>query len=293
MQTNPSQDKYKKISQILLTILILNWAVALIKIFYGLATRFSSMTADGFHSLSDGASNIIGLIGIFFASQPKDKNHPYGHKKFETFFSLGISVSLGVVCFNLAKEGIQRFSKGEVPQVDFLSFVVMILTLGVNFWVMNYEFKKGKILKSDILVSDSLHTKADILTSISVIFALALTKMGFPIVDPIITIVISVFIGYSAFGIAKESCNVLCDSAVISDENKISEVVLSVKGVKSCHKIRTRGRSDDIHIDLHIQVNPSMHIEQAHQISNQIEEELKKKIDGVTDVVIHIEPLNQ
>jgi len=285
------QKHYQKIRKILLVILALNWFVALAKIIYGISSRCSSMTADGFHSLSDGTSNLIGLLGIHFACQPVDKDHPYGHKKYETLFSLVISAMLFIVAFNLIKQGWGRLINPVLPQVDISSFLIMAITLAVNIWVMRYEYKKGKELKSDILVSDSLHTRADIFTSFSVIASLIAIKLGLPIIDPLITILISLFIGLAAFEIAKQSSDVLCDTAVFLDDQKIRDIVLNTKGVRACHKIRSRGRIDDIYIDLHVQVNPNMHIDNAHQISDQIEEAIKSAIPGITDVVVHMEPL--
>ncbi|MBU1726769.1 MAG: cation diffusion facilitator family transporter [Candidatus Omnitrophica bacterium] len=281
---------YGKIRNVLIFVLILNWTVALAKIFYGLLTHCQSMAADGFHSLSDGASNIAGLIGIHLASQPVDQDHPYGHKKYETFFSLVIAALLFVVAFNLVEKGITRIFYPVKPQIDFTSFVIMIITLLVNLWVMNYEHRKGKTLKSDILISDSMHTKADIFTSLSVIVTLVVIKMGYPILDPIATIFISLFIFHAGYNILKESSAVLCDTAAIQDNKKIEGIVLDVKGVKTCHKIRTRGRPDDIYIDLHVQVNPDMHVDNAHKICYAIEEALKKNIPEITDVVVHVEP---
>lgn len=284
------QAHYRKIRFILIFILVLNWAVAAAKIIYGILSRCSSMTADGFHSLSDGASNIIGLIGIHFACQPTDKDHPYGHKKYETLFSLVIAALLFVVAYNLIREGIERLRHPVAPIVDIRNFVVMFLTLAVNIWVMRYERRRGRQLHSDILVSDSLHTKADIFTSLSVIVTLVMIKMGYPLLDPIVTMLIAVFIIHAGWQIIKESSAVLCDTAAILDDKKIMDVVLSVNGVKACHKIRSRGRPDDIYIDLHVQVHPDMHIDNAHKVSYAIEEALKKNIPEITDVVVHMEP---
>jgi len=293
MKTN-LKEHYRLIKRVLIWVLVLNWAVAGAKIVYGLLTRCSSMTADGFHSLSDGASNIAGLIGIALACRPSDRDHPYGHRKYETFFSLCIAGMLGIVCFQLIEEGIKRFRHPVTPQIDALSFVVMLATLTINILVMRYEYKKGKALQSDILISDSLHTKADILTSFSVIIALVMIKLGFPILlDPVVTIIIALFIAHAAFEIVKQSSKVLCDSAVIIDVKRITDIVLNVEGVKTCHKIRTRGRPDDIYVDLHVQVNPGMHVDKAHQISYKIEEAIKKNIPEVTDVVVHIEPADK
>jgi len=177
-----------------------------------------------------------------------------------------------------------------MPLIDIKSFVIMIVTLITNTYVMYYERKKGIALKSDILISDAMHTRADILTSLSVIAALIFIKLGFPILDPIVTIMIALFIAYAGFKILKESSNVLVDSAAIMDVKRIEDIVFLVKGVKTCHKIRTRGRPDDIYVDLHVQVNPNMHVDNAHKISYAIEEAIKKGIPEVTDVVVHIEP---
>ena len=285
-----AQEHYVRIRRILIWVLFLNWFVALAKILYGLFTRTVSMTADGFHSLADGSSNIIGLIGIRLACQPKDKDHPYGHKKYETFFSLGIALFLFIVCVNLLREGIIRIYKPLTPQIDIKSFLVMIVTLGINLVVMNYEYKKGRLLQSDILVSDSMHTKADIFTSLAVIIALFAIKIGYPIIDPIATIIIALFIAHAGLDIVKYSSKILCDTVAIVDVKKIVGIVLGITGVKTCHKIRTRGRPDDIHLDLHVQVNADMHINKAHKISYAIEEAIKKSIPEITDVVVHMEP---
>ncbi|MFA4842686.1 MAG: cation diffusion facilitator family transporter [Candidatus Omnitrophota bacterium] len=290
MQGSEAQQHYRSIRRILFGILILNWIVAAAKIIYGLFSRCSSITADGFHSLSDGASNIIGLIGINFACQPTDSDHPYGHKKYETLFSLAIAGLLFVLAFNVAGQGLNRIFHPVAPNIDIRSFIVMLATLGINIAVAVYEYRKGKSLQSDILISDALHTKADILTSISVIAALVVIKLGYPLIDPIVTLVISLFIAHAGFDIIKESSRVLCDTAAIVDVKKIVDIVLKVQGVLACHKIRTRGRPDDIYVDLHVQVSSQMHMATAHQVSYAIEEALKKEIPQVTDVVVHMEP---
>ena len=284
------KERYRKIRWVLIYVLLLNWGVAAAKLFYGWLTRSASMTADGFHSFSDGASNIIGLIGIWIASRPIDETHPYGHKKYETLTSIGISILLFLVCFNVVREGILRFLHPVVPQVNVSSFLVMGITLAINITVMIYEKKRGVVLKSDILISDALHTRADILTSSSVIVTLIAIKFGYPILDPIASLVISVFIALAAVDILKESSRVLSDGVAIPIE-EIKKVVLSIRGVKECHQIRSRGRGDDIHIDLHVLVDPEMHMHRAHHLSDAIENKIKRDIHGVTDVMVHMEPL--
>jgi cation diffusion facilitator family transporter len=292
MKEMDSEDRFRQIRHILFYILILNWGVASAKLFYGWLIHSASMTADGFHSFSDGSSNIIGLFGIWVASRPVDETHPYGHKKYETLTSVGISVLLFLVCFNVVREGVLRFLHPVIPEVNVKSFLVMGVTLAVNIGVMIYENRKGIVLKSDILISDALHTRSDILTSSSVILTLIGIKFGYPILDPIASLIIAVFIGYAAVDILKKSSWVLSDGVAIQIE-QIEKVVLAIKGVKKCHRIRSRGRTDDIHIDLHVLVDPEMHIHQAHHLSYAIENKIKRDFRGVTDVVVHMEPMEE
>ena len=284
-----SKERFQKIRRVFVYTLLLNFGVAAAKLICGWIIRSASMTADGFHSFSDGSSNIIGLFGIWAASRPVDESHPYGHKKFETLTSIGISGLLFLVCFNVVREGVLRFLHPIIPEVSMSSFIVMGITLTINLFVMIYETRMGRILKSDLLLSDALHTRSDILTSSSVIVTLIGTKLGYPVLDPLASLVIAVFIGYAAVDILKESTRVLSDGVAIQIE-EIQKLILSIKGVKECHQIRSRGRPDDIHIDLHVLVDPEMHIHRAHHLSYAIENKIKRNFRGVTDVVVHMEP---
>jgi cation diffusion facilitator family transporter len=282
---------YRRVRFVLIVTLALNWLVAAAKMILGHLTRCESMAADGLHSLSDGASNIIGLVGIVLSSKPVDEDHPYGHKKYETFFSLGIAVLLIMVSFNLLWQSIEHIFRPHIPpEVNILSFIVMIVTMGINIVVMKYEYARGKHLRSDMLIADSMHTRADILTSLSVIIALIGIKAGYPIIDPIVTFIIALFIAYAAFEIVRDASKILCDTAAIVDIRRISGIVMKVDGVRACHKIRTRGRPDDICIDMHVQVDPLMPMKEAHKICYAIEDALKKDIPEVSDVLVHIEP---
>jgi cation diffusion facilitator family transporter len=290
MNDKKNAQHYQEVRRVLWVVLLLNWGVAMAKIVFGLLSRSASRMADGFHSFSDGTSNIIGLVGVSIASRPRDKDHPYGHKKFETFFSLGIAFLLGLVCFELIEQGIRRLCRPENPDVTIFSFIVMIVTMIVNIVVMNYENDKGKALNSDILVSDAKHTQADFLTSFSVIISLIAVKLGFPILDAVTTLVIAVFIAHAAYEIIKDGCRTLCDETIIKDTNMIADIVLSIEGVKACHNIRSRGRQDDVNLDLHVVLDPELLLERTHEISHEIERVIKAKMKEISEVIIHVEP---
>ncbi|HFL3604077.1 TPA: cation diffusion facilitator family transporter [Clostridioides difficile] len=283
-------DNYKKVKQVLWIILFANFAVALLKIIIGNQIKSYSMTADGFHSLSDGASNIVGLIGIFFASKPKDKNHPYGHKKFEIITSLFISGMLLVIAIKIILSAVLRIANPVVPAITIESLIALIITLFINIFVCMYEYRIGTKLNSYVLISDSLHTRSDIFVSLGVLVTLVGVKLGFPvIIESIVPIIISAFIIYSAYGIFRPSIGILVDRVAV-DEDYIKEIVFEFNEVRDVHNIRSRGSKSSIYIDMHVMVDPFISVEQSHDLTHKIEKQIQEEINENAQVIVHIEP---
>lgn len=285
------KSRFSQIKAILVGILVANWLVALAKLVAGAMSGSASLFADGIHSLADGASNVVGLIGITIAAHPADEDHPYGHRKFETLSAQVIAVMLLLACYEILRSAVQRVSGSEIPEVNWISFAVMGVTIAVNTIVTIYEQRQGKKLQSDLLLADALHTRTDILVSLSVIGSLIVAKIGIPHVDSVIAIGIALYIAGNALWMLWQTSDVLADKIVL-DVKEIEKAVLEIPGVKTCHEIRNRGRRDDIHIDLHVLVDDHLTVEEAHHKSFLIEEKLKSRFPGVTDVIVHIEPLS-
>jgi cation diffusion facilitator family transporter len=267
-----------------------NLSVALLKIIIGTAIKSTSMTADGFHSLTDGSSNIIGIIGISLAAKPMDKDHPYGHRKFETLAGLSIGGILAIIGGKIVIEAAMRFINPVVPHITLDSLIALVITLCINVFVFSYEYNQGKKLKSYILLSDSLHTKSDIYVSIGVVITLLCVKLGLPpVIDPITSLIVSGFIFHSAYEIFKSSGSILVDRAVI-DTDKIKELTLEFEEVKGVHKIRSRGSDDDMYIDMHILTEPHMSIEKSHDLIHSIEDKMKREISSNLQIFVHLEP---
>lgn len=279
----------KKVQQVLVIVLFLNLAVAFAKIIYGTLSGALSMTADGYHSLFDGVSNIVGLVGSFIAARPPDKEHPYGYQKYETVTSIFIALLLLFVGFEIFRNSLDRFLIRSVPEVTAISFLVILGTMCINYLVTHYEYGQGIALRSQVLIADSMHTKSDIYVSLSVIVSLAAVKLGFPLLDPVIALLISFLIFRAGFRIMKESYRVLLDMSRLEEED-ICSLVIGVEGVLGCHKIRTRGGMGDIRIDMHVLVKADLPLEEAHLISHNVSKTLKAEYKDITDVVVHLEP---
>lgn len=278
-----------QVQKVLFITLGLNIFVAAIKLLYGAYTHSLSLEADGFHSLFDGASNIVGMVGMMLAAKPPDKSHPYGHRKIETFASIGIALLLFTTCFEIISNIIERLHHPIQPIINPTSFLIMIVTIAINAYVSVYEKNQGKILKSDFLMADAVHTTSDILVSASVIASFVAVLLNLPIIDMVIAGIIVLFIVYTGLKILYQNLNILMDAQTI-DPELIKKEVLMIEGIKLCHKIRSRGTNNGIFIDLHIHVEPLMTVETAHLLTHKVIKKLKEKHPEILDVLIHTEP---
>ena len=282
-------DRTSEIRKVLLITLALNLLVSAAKVFYGYITNSVSIFSDGFHSFFDGISNIVGLVGIYISSNPPDEKHPYGHRKYETVFTIFVGLLMLLTCFEVFKKVYESFAGRHEATITAASFFVMIITMVINIFVSAYEKRMGKRLNSEFLIADSQHTKSDIYVSIGVIASLIFIKLGFPMADPVAGAVVGIFIAKVGIDIIKKSTETLVDSSQ-ADISLIREIACNVEGVIECHEIRTRGTKGQIFVDLHMLVNPSLSVEEAHAIAERAERVIKERLPEVADVVVHIEP---
>ncbi len=281
--------EFRKPRKILIITLTLNWAVALAKILVGSLTGALSILTDGFHSLFDGMSNILGLLGLKAAEHPKDAGHPYGHLKFEAFSALAIAFLILIASYEFLKSAAARFLNPVAPDISFLSFLVMGGTLCVDAFVYFYESRQGKKLKSTILIADSLHTKTHFFITPAVILGMVAIKKGYLVLDPLIALAVILMLGKLAWEIIKHVAGILCDKAAV-DEKRVKRIVGETKGVRSCHEIRSRGDQHHVFLDMHVSLDSDLSLEQAHRISRLLKKKIIKELPGVKDIMIHIEP---
>jgi cation diffusion facilitator family transporter len=269
--------------------LVLNLTVACVKLALGYATGAVSIVSDGFQSLTDSASNVIGLVGMRAARKPPDADHPYGHRKFETLAAAGIFVFMFLAVFEIGRSALKHFASAYTPEITLVTFVVMIATLAVNIGVVRYEAAEARRYNSELLLADSVHTRTDVYATIGVLISLAGVRLGYPLMDPIGGLVIAVLIARTGFEIARDTSGILSDRVVI-DEEDIKKVVMSVPGVLGCHHIRTRGPGDHVFLDLHVWFPAEARLTDAHAVSHIVKDRLMERYPQIADAIIHIEP---
>src|SRR5262249_38605724 len=164
----------------------------------------------GFHSLTDAASNVVGLVGVRASGRPPDEDHPYGHRKYETVAAAAVAIFLLIIVVEVLRNAFNHLSgRASPPEISAGSFIVMLVTIGINLLVISYETREGNRLASEVLLADALQTRGDVWTSMTVLAALAGARSGVPVLDPLAALVVAGFIGHAGYQIARATTGIL------------------------------------------------------------------------------------
>jgi len=283
------KTRVRRVARVLWVTLILNLIVAVAKLVYGYLSGALAIRADGLHSLLDASSNVIGLVALAVAARPPDANHPYGHRKYETVAALGVAAMMFYGCAEIATAIVERLRNPTVPSVTNAGFVVIGATIVVNLFVVWFERRQGQKLGSELLLADSTHTQSDVLASGLVLLSFAATRWGFGWADVAIAAIILVLVVRAGLEVLQGTLSTLSDERRIPPA-EVEAIAVEEPGVLEAHNVRSRGAHDDIHLDLHILVAPHTPLAEAHAIGHRVEDRLRRRWAGVSDVVVHVEP---
>lgn len=283
-------DNRAIVRRVLIITLVLNLSVLILKGIVGLMTGSLSLLADALHSVTDSANNVLGLITNSFSSPEPDRDHPYGHQKFEAVGALGIAAFLGVACFEILQAALTRiFSGGEPVQVAGRELWLLLIVLGINIFVAFYERNVGKSIDSPLLIADASHTMSDVWITISVLGGLiGIWIWDYQWIDVALSFPVAFLVFSSGWSVVRDNLPWLVDEVAIAPE-QIHDLVMLVPGVLNCHDIASRGViGRQVFIEMHLIVK-AVDVETAHQITEEVEERLRKKYSPVR-LNIHVEP---
>ena len=284
-------DYRSEIRKVLVITLILNLLVVALKAGVGSWTGSLSLMADALHSVTDSANNVLGLVTNQLASPKPDRNHPYGHQKYEAIGALGIAAFLGIACFEILKGAVDRILLGGEPvEMSAPALWLLIVVLGVNLFVAFYERRVGLRLGSNILIADAHHTMSDVWITIAVMGGLVGVWQGLQWLDMVLAFPVAILVLRSGWVVLKSNLPWLVDQMAIAPE-AIHRVVMKVPGVINCHNIASRGLlGRQVFIDMHLVVEPK-DVETAHEITEQVEMCLEEAY-GPVRTTIHVEPFD-
>jgi len=175
----------------------------------------------------------------------------------------------------------------EVPQVTGLSFAIIITSIFFTIGLAVWEGRSARALASPVLQADAARIRTDTLVSGAVMASLVGVRWGFPVVDPVASVLVAAIIAWTASRIVRGASRVLADAAV-GDMEQIAKVAYSVAGVNSCHQVRSRGIGGMVRIDVHFTVDPDMTVAQSHRLAEEVERRIRDQVGGVTEVLIHV-----
>ena len=291
-------DRTSKVTFVTLVGSVVNIFLTVLKVIAGIVGRSTAMVADGLHSLSDLLSDIVVIVFVKISSKGRDKNHDYGHGKFETFATLIISLMLIVVAANLMSGGIGKIrlilNGGEVSSPGMIALWAAVVSILSKELLYRYTIIQGKALNSPMMIANAWHHRSDAFSSIGSLLGIAgAIFLGdkFVILDPITGCVISVFIFVMAVKMSVPAIKELLDVSLPDDiEAKIEETAKSIPGVIDLHELKTRREGPGIVMEGHLVLDSEISLKQAHDISKKVEEALRKEFGAETQISLHLEP---
>ncbi len=283
------EHRTRSIRRVLVVVLGLNVLVAAAKLGYGVFSGSVAMSADGVQSLLDGLANVVGLVGIAIASRPPDRDHPYGHERYETLASMAIAVLMTIGVVEIVETAIERWQSGEQPTVTVVSFVVLLGTMAINAGVSWWERREARRLQSDLLAADARHTASDVLVSGAVILGLLGERAGIARADAVVSLLVAATIAWAAWGIVREASLVLTDAAP-EDPDAMLAAVLAAPGVVTAHNLRLRSSGGRPWVDVHVTVDPELSVRAAHEVANGVEAAIRDVAGPGAQAHVHVEP---
>lgn len=278
---------------------LVNFLLLIFKFLAGIIGHSAAMLADAVHSLSDFITDVIVIIFVRISNKPVDKNHDYGHGKFETLATALIGTILFLVGLGILWSGsaqILAFFRGETLRAPgMFALIAAILSIVIKEILYRYTIRKGKQLHSSVVIANAWHHRSDALSSIGACLgiggAILLGEKG-RVLDPVAAVIVSVFIMKVAIQLLVPCLEELLEKSLPEEiEKEIEEIVISFDGVSQPHNLRTRRIGNHYAIEMHIRMDGKISLEEAHRTATAIEQALKNKYGENTHLGIHVEPL--
>jgi cation diffusion facilitator family transporter len=288
-----TSTRYREVRKVTLVGSAIDLLLGVLKLTVGSLASSQALIADGVHSLSDLATDIMVLIAAKHSHHGADADHPYGHERFETAATVGLGVSLIIVAIGIASDSFHRLLNPErLLQPEWIALAVAGLSVVCKEAIYHYTMHVARKVRSAMLRANAWHSRSDALSSIAVIVGVTGALLGYKFVDTIAAIVVSIMVGHVGWRLTSTSLQELVDTGLEADQvKKLRDIILSIDGVDTLHLLRTRQLGGRTFADVHIILNdPRVSVSEGHQISETVRTKLIRHADDVVDVTVHIDP---
>jgi cation diffusion facilitator family transporter len=288
-----SNNRTKASQKVTIVGALIDFLLSIIKIILGFIGQSGALIADGIHSFSDLLTDWVTWYAAKLSGEAPDADHPYGHERFETVATLGLSIFLAIVGTIIIFDGFGRFSNPNALKHEYwliAAAALSILSKEALYW---YTVKVAKDINSDLLKANAWHHRTDAFSSVVVVIGIVGAANGYFFLDSVAAIIVGVLIIYIGWQLGFEATKELVDTSIDQEDIKALRIALSeIKGVNSVHTLRTRKVGHKKSADVHVQVNPFLSVSEGHIISVSVERVAKECIEELDDVTVHIDPEN-
>lgn len=269
-----------------------NCILTVLNIFVGLMSGSYALVSEGAHTLSDVATSVIAYIGFRIGQRPADKEHPIGHGRAEAISGLIIVLFLGMVAYEIITGAFDKLIHPELVTIpDTFAALMAVFGIFVNYSISEYIIGIGKEIKSPAIVADGKHQKTDIFSSLAILIGVIISNIGYPILDPIIGLIIGILILKTAYEIGKENIDNIMGKVPSQDlENRVRRIANKTPKAQGAHNIKVDYLGSYATVYLHIKLDGNMTLNESHEIVHNVENNILKKIPEVKYVMVHACP---
>lgn len=274
--------------------IIENAVLSLVKLLAGIIAHSGAMISDAVHSASDVFSTIVVIIGIKLASKEADKEHPYGHERLECVAAILLSVVLFITGLGIGADALKKITSGNYSELQtpgVLALAAAIISIAAKEGMYWYTRHYAKKIDSSALMADAWHHRSDAFSSIGALIGIAGARLGFPVMDPIASLVIFVFIAKAAFDIFKDAMNKMVDHSCDEEtEKEIYDCVMKNDMVMGIDLLQTRVFGNKIYVDVEISADGSYTLREAHHIAESVHNDIEQTFPKVKHIMVHVNP---
>ena len=290
-----SETEFRNVAnRVSLFTIIGNVVLSVIKLLAGIIAHSSAMISDAVHSASDVVSTFVVIIGIKLASKKPDKEHPYGHERMECVAAIVLAMVLFITGLGIGLEAVKNIIHGnygdlQVPGVlALIAAIVSIVSKEAMYWYTRHYAKK---IDSSALMADAWHHRSDAFSSIGALIGIGTSRLGYPVMDSIASLVIFVFIVKAAFDIFKDAIDKMVDHSCDEEiEKQIYECVMKNENVMGIDLLQTRVFGNKIYVDVEIQADASYTLQKAHDIAEAVHDDIEESFPKVKHIMVHVNP---
>ena len=285
-------ERYSAARHVTLVGSVVDLLLGVAKIVVGLIGNSQALIADGVHSMSDLATDVIVLFAMKHGAQDADEEHPYGHGRIETLATVVLGVALVAVALGIAWDATLRLLNPTLlPHPGWLALSVATLSIASKEAIYHYTMRVADRLGSQLLRANAWHSRSDAISSVVVLIGVIGAMNGLPWFDAVAAIAVAAMIGKIGGDLVWHSAQELIDRAMEPETvARIRDTILAVDGVEALHMLRTRRMAHNGLVDVHILVDPKISVSEGHLISERVRQAVMDKVDGITEVMVHIDP---